>query len=51
MPAGWWHGSNFTRDLERLPEGLIETKNEEGIAKYSLTAKGTDHVKQLVKAQ
>jgi hypothetical protein len=51
MPVGWWNGSNFTRDLDRLPEGLIETINENGTAKYLLTSKGKDHVKQIIKSE
>ncbi|MGH9877668.1 MAG: hypothetical protein ACREBU_01905 [Nitrososphaera sp.] len=51
MPPGWWNGSNFTRDLDRLPEGLVETVNENGVAKYSLTSKGKDRVKLMIKAE
>lgn len=50
MPEGWWNGSNFTRDIGKLPQGTVNTINEGGVSKYSLTEAGREHVKSFVKS-
>jgi hypothetical protein len=49
MPEGWWNGSNFTRDIGRLPPGLVAVSNENGVTRYSLTDQGKEHVKSFIK--
>lgn len=49
MPEGWWNGSNFTRDIGRLPQGLVATTNDNGVTRYSITDVGKEHVKSFLK--
>lgn len=46
--AGWWIGSNFSRDLKRKKKlGLIEILEKEK-PEYKITAKGRNYVKELL---
>ncbi len=51
IPEGWWNGSNFTRDIGKLPQGIVNTISESGVSKYSLTEAGKEHVKSIIKSR
>lgn len=51
MPEGWWNGSNFTRDIGRLPAGIVAVSNDNGVARYSLTEQGKEYVKSFIKSK
>lgn len=50
IPEGWWNGSNFTRDIGRLPQGVVAISNDNGVTRYSLTEKGKEYVKSFTKS-
>lgn len=48
VPLGWWNGSNFQRDLKKLPPNLVEKplSNENGTMK--LTTRGKRYVNSVL---
>lgn len=50
MPEGWWNGSNFTRDIGKLPQGLVKVIQENGVSRYSVTEAGKEYVKSFTKS-
>ncbi|HVB12150.1 MAG TPA: hypothetical protein VNE86_03380 [Nitrososphaerales archaeon] len=51
IPEGWWIGSNFSRDLKKLPKGTISTTEKDGKPLFSITSKGTAYVNDLISAE
>jgi hypothetical protein len=48
VDEGWWHGSNFKRDLMKRSKMLLEKKDAEGIARYRLSGVGEAATKSLL---
>ena len=51
IPEGWWIGSNFTRDLKKLPKGTISSVEKNGKPLYSITSRGTAYVNDLLSTE
>ena len=48
IDEGWWHGSNFRRDLMKRNKLLIEEKGEDGIVRYRLSELAKVSTKKLI---
>lgn len=49
IPSGWWEGSNFSRDLNKLDDGLVENiASDSKYPKYRITPKGRSFVRGLL---
>ena len=51
VPLGWWNGSNFQRDLGKLPPNLIEKSLSDGTSAIKLTSQGRQYVDSLAKKE
>ncbi|MDG6905275.1 MAG: hypothetical protein JRN20_05755 [Nitrososphaerota archaeon] len=48
VPIGWWNGSNFQRDLRKLPTGFVDKTNSNGRTVLKLTTKGKRYTRSLL---
>lgn len=48
IPAGWWIGSNFSRDLKKLSSGIVDIVNSDSTPRYRITRKGKMFVKNMI---
>ena len=48
VPIGWWNGSNFQRDLRKLPPGLVEKSLPDGKSALKLTTEGKEYIHSLM---
>ncbi len=48
VDEGWWHGSNFRRDLMKRNKLVIEEKGEDGLVRYRLTEAARVETKKLL---
>ncbi|MEM2856249.1 MAG: hypothetical protein QW416_04020 [Candidatus Nitrosocaldaceae archaeon] len=50
IDEGWWHGSNFRRDMMKRNKLVIEDVDEKGVVRYRLTESAKVETRKLIES-